>query len=66
MNLTASKARNSTGRTIRKMQVPAYWPALVGVQALEYRGVIVEVKKTMAMSAIDMVIPEPIEPPMSM
>lgn len=65
LNLTASIARNMTGRMIKNMQVPAYWPALLGVQALEYKGVTVEVKKTMAISAIDMVIPPPMEPPMS-
>jgi hypothetical protein len=36
-------------RTIRKMQVPAYWPRVVGAQLLEKRGVLVLVKKTMFM-----------------
>ena len=31
------------------MQVPAYWPAEVGVQCAEYKGVFVEVKNVMAM-----------------
>lgn len=68
----ASMARKITGRAIRKIHVPAYCPSLVGVQELEYRGVAAEVKKTMAISAMDMLMP-PMEcpddmsmPPMSM
>lgn len=36
-------------RKMRKMQVPAYWAVEVGVQCVEYRGVVVEVKNVMAM-----------------
>lgn len=54
-----------TGKAIRKMQVPAYWPSLLGVQELAYRGVVAEVKKTMAMSAMDMLMP-PMECPEDM
>lgn len=36
-------------RAIRKMQVPAYWAVVRGVQGVEKRGVFVEVKKVMAM-----------------
>lgn len=68
----ASMARKMTGKAIRKIHVPAYCPSLVGVQEFEYRGVAAEVKKTMAMSAMDMLMP-PMEcpddmsmPPMSM
>lgn len=35
-------------RKMRKMQVPAYWAVEVGVQCVEYRGVVVEVKNVMA------------------
>jgi hypothetical protein len=42
-------ARKRTARKMRKMQVPAYAPALDGVQEFEYRGVFVAVKKTMLM-----------------
>jgi hypothetical protein len=35
-------------KIIRKMQVPAYWPDVVGVQADEYRGVEWLLVKTMA------------------
>lgn len=37
---------------MRKMQVPAYCPVFVGVQVMENRGVLVDVKKVMAMSFI--------------
>lgn len=40
------------------MQVPAYWPLVDGVQSLEKRGVLNEVKKVMTISAMDMVIEE--------
>lgn len=43
-----------TARTIKKIQVPAYWPSEVGVQSSEKRGVLNEVKKVMIIS--DMVI----------
>lgn len=34
---------------MRKIQVPAYWAVEEGVQCVEYRGVVVEVKNVMAM-----------------
>ena len=37
---------------MRNMHVPAYWPALLGVQALEYSGVWIEVKNTIAIELI--------------
>ena len=45
----------------RNMQVPAYWPAVFGVQDWVYSGVFAELKKTIAMSAIDIVMPLPME-----
>jgi hypothetical protein len=37
----------------RKTHVPAYWPVVAGVQALEYRGVVMEVKKVIIGKAMD-------------
>lgn len=45
--------RKMAARTIKKMQVPAYWPVVLGDQASEYRGVLMELKKTIIMSPID-------------
>ena len=39
-----------------KMHVPTYWPGLLGVQSSEKSGVRDDVKKVMAMSAMDMVM----------
>lgn len=50
-------------RKMRKMQVPAYWAVEVGIQCVEYRGVVVEVKNVMAM---DEEAGEEEEEPMSM
>ena len=47
-----------TARAMRKMQVPAYCPVLEGVQPLEYKGVVVEVKKTIV---IDMDMEESVD-----
>jgi hypothetical protein len=44
--------------TMRNMQVPAYVPALPGVQAFEYRGVPVDVKKTIIMSDMPIMWPD--------
>ncbi|RAR01527.1 hypothetical protein DDE82_006406 [Stemphylium lycopersici] len=54
LNRIATKARNSAASTMRKMHVPAYCPESLGVQVVENRGVLVEVKKVMAM--VDMSI----------
>lgn len=43
--------------TIRKIQVPTYWPVVLGVQPSEYSGVEVEVKKVIIISPIDMMLP---------
>ena len=45
----------------RNMQVPAYWTAIFGFQDWVYRDVFAELKKTIAMSAIDIVMPRPME-----
>jgi len=49
---------------MRKIQVPAYSPEFLGVQVAEKRGVLVEVKKVMAM--VDMSIAMDEEDDMSM
>jgi hypothetical protein len=48
-------------RKMRKMQVPAYWPAFCGVHDSEYRGVLVAVK-----NAITIPVCEPAVEPWSM
>ena len=58
MGLSASNSRRMTAREMRKMQVPAYCPVLEGVQVLEYKGVLVEVKKTIV---IDMDMEESVD-----
>jgi hypothetical protein len=40
--------RCATARIMRKMQVPAYAPELAGIQAIEYNGVMVDWKNTIA------------------
>ena len=45
--------RSRRDSTMRKMQVPAYWPTVLGVQALEKSGVVCEVTKTMFMPDIE-------------
>ena len=37
-------------RRIRKKQVPAYWAVEEGVQCVEYKGVVVEVKNVTAIA----------------
>ncbi|PQE06942.1 hypothetical protein CJF32_00009202 [Rutstroemia sp. NJR-2017a WRK4] len=50
---TANKARKMAAKAIRNMQVPAYCPVEVGVQVIEKRGVLVEVKNVIAIVSID-------------
>jgi hypothetical protein len=52
-------ARSAIARKMRKMQVPAYWPAFWGVHDSEYRGVLVAVKKAIAMPVCELMV-EPI------
>lgn len=47
---SASSPRKMNASAMRNMQVPAYVPAPVGVQAFEYNGVVVDVKNTIIMS----------------
>ena len=42
--------------TIRKIHVPAYCPVLVGVQALEKRDVVVDVKKVDIIDGISVIV----------
>ena len=50
-------------RTIRKMQVPAYWPVVLGIQEYEYSGVCREVKYAMTMSLMSMMVPSDMSMP---
>ena len=45
------------------MQVPAYWPWVVGVQASEKSAVSNDVKNTIAISLMPMVVSMPVIPP---
>jgi hypothetical protein len=49
-------------RITKKTQVPAYWPEVFGVQDWVYSGVFAELKKTIAISAMDMTMPLLVEP----
>ena len=57
----ASKARKIVANAIRKMHVPAYWPVEAGVQAMEKRGVVVEVKNVIAIESMPIIEEESIE-----
>lgn len=46
----ASSALKIAAKTIKKMHVPAYCPVVVGVHDMDHNGVVVDVKKTMAIS----------------
>ncbi len=43
-------------KKMRNMQVPAYCPVELGAQDEEYKGVLVEVKKVMAIESIPIII----------
>jgi hypothetical protein len=53
---TANNARKMVEKTIRKIQVPAYCPVEVGVHEEEKRGVVVEVKKVIAIMFISIIV----------
>jgi hypothetical protein len=55
---TASNPLKIADRAMRKMQVPAYWPAPFGVQAIENSGVAVEVKKVIVIWSIPIIVLE--------
>jgi hypothetical protein len=55
-SLMATRPRKTTASTIMKMQVPAYCPAPFGVQALEYKGVLLEVKKTIFIESMPIML----------
>lgn len=40
------------------MQIPAYWPALWGVKAVDQSGVVVEVKNVIAIESADIIVME--------
>jgi hypothetical protein len=50
----ANKARKTVAKTMRNMQVPVYCPVDAGVHSEEKRGVVVDVKKVMAIRFIVM------------
>jgi hypothetical protein len=52
----AIRARKMAAKAMRKMQVPAYCPAEVGVQDVEKSGVTVEEKKVMAIMLIGIIV----------
>lgn len=54
---TASKPRQMAARAMRNMQVPAYWPVVIGVHGMEKSGVPVEVKKVMAIASMPIIVP---------
>lgn len=56
LNRNASKMRNTTAKAIRKMHAPAYCPLVLGAKAEDQRGVFVEVKNTMAMDSMVIVV----------
>ena len=60
-HLKTNRVRQMIARMTRNMHVPAYWPAVFGVQDWVYSGVFAELKKTIAISAIDMTMPPLIE-----
>lgn len=49
LNRIATSARNTAASAMRKIQVPAYCPLVVGVQDVEKRGVREDVKKVISM-----------------
>lgn len=51
------RAWSEIARTMRKMQVPAYWPAFFGVHDSEYKDVVVDVKKAIVIPVSELVMP---------
>lgn len=51
----ATSPRKMAAKAIKKMHMPAYWPVVSGVQAIEYSGVVDEVKKVMAILDIPII-----------
>lgn len=56
LNRNASKTRNTTAKAIRNMHAPAYCPVVLGAKADDQRGVVVEVKNTMDMDSMVIVM----------
>lgn len=54
--LKAKRPRKIAARNMRKIQVPTYWPVVEGIQLEEYKGVIVEVKKTIIIDDIGIMV----------
>lgn len=52
---TARSARNMVEKTIRNMHVPAYSPVELGIQDMEYRGVLVDLKNVMVIWSIPII-----------
>jgi hypothetical protein len=62
-DFAVNMARSVMARMMRKMQVPAYCPAVCGLHDIEYRGVVVDVKKAIVMPVCELVL-EPISMPL--
>jgi hypothetical protein len=56
LNRNASKMRNTRAKIIRNMHAPAYCPVVLGAKDDDQRGVVVEVKKTMDMDSMVIVM----------
>ena len=57
MMRTANNARKIAEKAMRKMQVPAYCPVELGVQAAENRGVEVAWKKVISIISMRIIVP---------
>lgn len=55
----ANNALKIVAMMMRNMQVALYWPVVAGVQDMEKRGVVVEVKKVMAILSIPIIVDMP-------
>jgi len=58
----ANNALKIVAKMMRNMQVALYWPVVVGIQDMEKRGVVVEVKNVMAILSIPIMDVIPIDP----
>jgi hypothetical protein len=58
MGLSASRKRRITANTIRKMQVPAYCPSLVGVHVVVNRDERAEMKNVITMDVVSEDMPD--------
>lgn len=52
----ASRSLKIVANAMRKMQIPAYCPAVPGVKCDDQRGVLVDVKNTIAIESIPIIV----------